>query len=113
MELYPKDFNKEPAELYATNEHTVNFSQAALFEKLNEEYADHFIHDVVPVKKESFQRVKLLQKKPRSEQGQNLKSVSRHIINLLMMNPNIKLRNLSHIIYEIMNMTDLGGEIVE
>ena len=113
MELYPKELNKEPAELFATNEQTVNFNQFALFEKLNEEYAEHFNEEYFPPKKNRLPRKNTPQKKSKVDQVQNLKTVSKHIVNVLMTNPSIKLKNLSHIIYEIMNTTDLGEEIVE
>ena len=115
MELYPRELSKEPAELFKTNDHTVNFNQFSLFEKLNEEYVEHFNHGKMPVKPKSFIREKP-QKRSKCEhgqQGQNLKSVAMHIVKVLMTNHNITLKTLSHIIYEIMNKTELGDEIVE
>lgn len=52
-------------------------------------------------------------KKSKPEQTQNLRSVSMHIKNVIARNPNISIKVLSYIIYEITVGTSIGKNILQ
>ena len=81
----------------------------ALFERLNRENFNEYKYEV----KKTFAQHNKKKPKSRCEPAQNLKNISKHIKEVITHNPDISIKLLSFVIYEITMSTDLGVDIVE
>jgi hypothetical protein len=96
----------EPLELYQTCEHTMNVQQqVALFERLNAEHAVHFNRTEVNFEQPPYHIPRQRRPKSRADHAQNLRTIAMHIRCIIVNNPNLTIKVLSYILFEIMGNT--------